>query len=160
MELKTKKKLPSVSWFMEASYNQWQSPMGAGRGFSYWLAHNWDSYRTQCSPLCTDGEPLEDPTQWVLLTLAPLVLTFRILYIFWVGLFLLPPSSTIITCFMSYDIFVGLYLDAYSFHTLALYNFRLIVMLPRLVIPLIVDLFLSIVFFLVVPSMLGRLKNK
>jgi hypothetical protein len=59
---------------------------------------------------------------------------------------------------MSYDIFVGL--DAYSFHTLALYNFRLIVMLPRLVIPLIVDLFLSIVFFLVVPSMLGRLKNK
>jgi hypothetical protein len=44
-------------------------------------------------------------------------------------------------------IFVELSLVIYSFHTLALYNFRHIVMLPGLVIPLTVLLFLTIVFF-------------
>jgi hypothetical protein len=47
---------------------------------------------------------------------------------------------------MSYNIYVGLYLDVYSFHALALYSFRLTMMLPRLVILLITILFLSICF--------------
>jgi hypothetical protein len=55
---------------------------------------------------------------------------------------------------MSYDIFVVLYFDVYSCHALALYNFRLIVMLLGLLIPLIADLFLPIVFMLVVPHYL------
>ncbi|WVZ89611.1 hypothetical protein U9M48_035990 [Paspalum notatum var. saurae] len=45
----------------------------------------------------------------------------------------------------------------------AVYRFKPTVMLPGLVIsliPLIVDIFLHIVFFLVVPSLLGRLRSR
>ncbi|WVZ75789.1 hypothetical protein U9M48_023820 [Paspalum notatum var. saurae] len=52
------------------------------------------------------------------------------------SLFLLPLSSTIVTFFVSYVIFVGLCHVVCSFHTLALYGFRLTVMLLGLVIPL------------------------
>jgi lipopolysaccharide export LptBFGC system permease protein LptF len=61
---------------------------------------------------------------------------------------------------MSFVIFVGLSLVACSFHALVLYSFRHIVMLFGLVIPLTVVLFLPIVFFLVVPSLLGRLRSR
>jgi hypothetical protein len=57
---------------------------------------------------------------------------------------------------MSYAIFVGLSLVACSFHALALYSSRHIVILPGLVIYLTVVLFLSIVFFLLVPVLLRR----
>jgi hypothetical protein len=50
---------------------------------------------------------------------------------------------------------MGLPLVTCSFHALALYSFRHIVMLLGLVIPLTVVLFLPIAFFLVVPSLLG-----
>ncbi|WVZ83718.1 LOW QUALITY PROTEIN: hypothetical protein U9M48_030838 [Paspalum notatum var. saurae] len=90
----------------------------------------------------TDGELLDDPTRYhhivVLFILVLLVLTFLIL------LFLLPLSSTIVTFFVSYVIFVVLCPIICSFHALALYSFRLTVMLLGLVIPLIVDLFLLI----------------
>jgi hypothetical protein len=43
-------------------------------------------------------------------------------------------------------------LVTYSFYALALYSSRHIMMLPELVIPLLVVLFLPIVFFLVVPT--------
>jgi hypothetical protein len=46
------------------------------------------------------------------------------------------------------------------FHVLALSSSRHIVMLPRLVIHLTVVLFLPIVFFLVVPLLLGRLRSR
>jgi hypothetical protein len=87
-------------------------------------------------------------------------LAFYILYIFRVSLFLLLLRSTIVTFFVSYVIFVGLALVACSFHVLALYSSTHIVMLPRLVIPLNVVLFLLIVFFLVVPLLLGRLRSR
>jgi hypothetical protein len=57
-------------------------------------------------------------------------------------------------------IFVGLFLFTCSFHDLALYNSKHIVMLLGPVIPLIVVLFLPIVFFFVVPLLLGRLRTK
>jgi hypothetical protein len=60
---------------------------------------------------------------------------------------------------MSCVIFVGLALIAYSFHVLALYSSRHIVMLPELVIPLTIILFLPIMFF-VVPSLLGSLRSR
>jgi hypothetical protein len=47
---------------------------------------------------------------------------------------------------------MGIFLITYSFHALALYSSRHIMMLPGLVIPLLIVLFLSIVFFLVVPT--------
>jgi hypothetical protein len=75
-------------------------------------------------------------------------------------LFLLPLRSTIVTFFVSSVIFVGLSLIACSFHALVLYISRLIVMLLELVIPLTVILFLPIVFFLVVLSLLGGLKSR
>jgi hypothetical protein len=95
----------------------------------------------------------------VLFTLVSLGLTFYTLYIFRVSLFLLPLRSTIVTFVVSRDIFVGLSLVAFSFHALALYSSRHIVMLLGLVIPLTVVMFLPIVFFLVVPSFLGRLRS-
>jgi hypothetical protein len=60
---------------------------------------------------------------------------------------------------MSYIIFMRLSLVVYSFHALALYISRHIMMLPRLVIPLTIVLFLPIIFFLVVPSLLGRVRS-
>ncbi|WVZ73920.1 hypothetical protein U9M48_022171 [Paspalum notatum var. saurae] len=90
----------------------------------------------------------------VLFILVLLVLTFSIL------LFLLLLSSTIVTFFVSYVIFMGLCHVICSFHALALYSFRLIVMLLGLMISLIVDLFLLIVFFLVILLLLGRLRNR
>jgi hypothetical protein len=46
------------------------------------------------------------------------------------------------------------------FHALALYSSRHIMMLPGLVIPLAVVLFLPIMFFLVVSSLLERLRSR
>jgi hypothetical protein len=63
-------------------------------------------------------------------------------------LFLLPLRSTIVTFFVYCVIFVGLALVACSFHVLALYRSRHIVMLLEIVITLTVVLFLAIVFFL------------
>jgi hypothetical protein len=57
-------------------------------------------------------------------------------------------------------IFMGLYLVACSFLALALYSSMHILMLLGLVIPMIVNLFLLIVFFLVVLSLLGRLRSR
>jgi hypothetical protein len=96
-------------------------------------------------------------------TLVSLDPIFHTLYIFRVSLFLLSLRSTIVIFFMFCVIFVGLSLIACSFYALALYSFRHIVMLPRLVIPLIAVLFLTVVLFLlivfslVVLSLLERL---
>jgi hypothetical protein len=54
---------------------------------------------------------------------------------------------------------MGLSLVTCSFHALALYSSRHIVMLLGLVISLAVVFFLPIVFFLVVLSLLRRLRN-
>jgi hypothetical protein len=72
---------------------------------------------------------------------------------------LLPLRSTIVIFFMFCAIFMGLSLDC-SFHALALYNSKNIVMLSGLVIHLTVILFLPIAFFLVIPSLLGRLRSR
>jgi hypothetical protein len=55
---------------------------------------------------------------------------------------------------------MGLSLVACCFHALVLYSSGYIVMLLELVIPLTVILFLPIVCFFVVPSLLGRLRNR
>jgi hypothetical protein len=89
-----------------------------------------------------------------------LVLIFPILHIFLVNLFWPPISSTIVTRFVSYVVFMGLSCVVYHFHAQVLYNSRPTVMLPRLVICLIVDLFLCIMFFLVALLLLGRLRSK
>jgi hypothetical protein len=54
---------------------------------------------------------------------------------------------------------MGPSLVACSFHTLSLYNSRHIVMLHVLVIPLIIVLFLPTMFFLMVHSLLERLRS-
>ncbi|WVZ97479.1 LOW QUALITY PROTEIN: hypothetical protein U9M48_043012 [Paspalum notatum var. saurae] len=67
--------------------------------------------------LCaTDGEPLDDPTHYRHISCISSL------------------SSTIVTFFVSYVILVGLCHIVCSFHALALYTFRLIVMLLGLVI--------------------------
>jgi hypothetical protein len=112
----------------------------------------------------TNGEPLEGPTHYhhIIESLVYLgVSRPDILYSVHIlsQMFLLPLRSTIVIFFVSCIIFVGLCLVTCSFHTLAFYNSSHIVMLPELVIPLIVILFLPIVFFLVVPSLLGKLRS-
>jgi hypothetical protein len=72
----------------------------------------------------------------------------------------IPSRYTIVTCFVSYNIFVEPYLDVCSFHILARCNCNLVLMLLGLVIFSIVGLFLNIVFFLVVLSLLGRLSSR
>ncbi|WVZ58786.1 LOW QUALITY PROTEIN: hypothetical protein U9M48_009016, partial [Paspalum notatum var. saurae] len=105
----------------------------------------------------TDGVPLDDPTRYrhigVLFILVSLVLIFPII------LFVLPLSSIIVIFSESYDIFMGLCHIICSFHTLALYSSRLIVMLLGLVILLIVDLLLLTMFFWVVLLLLAKLRS-
>jgi hypothetical protein len=71
-----------------------------------------------------------------------------------------PLSFTIITCFGFCIIFMELYLVVCSFHDATLYSSKRIVMLLGLLIPLVVVLFLPIVFFLVVPGSLIAWKTK
>jgi hypothetical protein len=70
------------------------------------------------------------------------------------ALFVSPRGRTLLLLYVDDMIITG------SFHALALYSFRHIVMLPGLVIPLTIVLFLPIVFFLVVPSLLRRLRSR
>jgi hypothetical protein len=65
-----------------------------------------------------------------------------------------PPLSSTITRFVFYIIFVGLSRVVYSFRGQVLHNSRSNVMLTGIVIPLVVDLFLHIVFFLMFPRCL------
>jgi hypothetical protein len=113
----------------------------------------------------TDGEPLVDPTRYhrivrslfyIGVTRSNISYSTHIL-----SQFVLPPiSSTIVTRFVSYVVFMGLSCVVYHFHAQVLYNSRPTVMLPRLVICLIVDLFLCIMFFLVALLLLGRLRSR
>jgi hypothetical protein len=104
----------------------------------------------------TNGEPLEDPTRYhhIVGRLVYLGVTRpKISYFVHIlSLFMFPLRSTIAIFFVSCIIYVGLSLITCSFHALALYNSRHIVMLLGLVIPLTIVLFPHIVFFLMVPS--------
>jgi hypothetical protein len=113
----------------------------------------------------TDGEHLEDPTRYrhVVGSLIYLGVTRPNIsyYVHILSQFVSTPTQIHYSHLLRVRvIFVGLALIACSFHVLALYSSRHIVMLPGLVIPLTVILFLPIVFFLVVPSLLGRLRSR
>jgi hypothetical protein len=115
--------------------------------------------------MATDGEPFEAPTRYhyIVESLVYLGVTRPdILYsVHILSQFVSAPTQIHYShFFVSCVIFVGLFLVACSFHALALYSSRHIVMLLGLVIPLTVALFLAIVFFLVVPSLLERLRSR
>jgi hypothetical protein len=113
----------------------------------------------------TNGEALEDPTRYrhivgslvyLDVTRPDISYSVHILSQFVSAPTQIHYSHLLCACV----IFMGLALIACSFHVLTLYSFRHIVMLPGLVIPLIVVLFLPIVFFLVVLSLLGRVRSR
>jgi hypothetical protein len=113
----------------------------------------------------TDGESLEDPTPYrhivgsliyLGVTRPDISYSVHILTQFVSAPTLIHYSHLL--CVLLY--LRGLSLIACSFHTLSLYSSRHIMMLPTLVIPLTIILFLSIMFFLVVPSLLGRLRSR
>jgi hypothetical protein len=115
--------------------------------------------------VATDVEPLEDPTRYhhIVVSLVYLGVTRPdISYsIHILSQFVSAPTQIHYSHLLRVPfIFVGLSLITCSFHALVLYSSRHIVMLLGLVIPLTVVLFLPIVFFLVVPSLLGRLRSK
>jgi hypothetical protein len=101
----------------------------------------------------TDGEPLEYPTRY-----CHIVTSFFFTrpdisyYIHILGQFVSTPTQ------IHYSHL--LLSPACSFHGLALYSFSHIVMLPGLMISLIVVLFLPTVFFLVVLSLLERIRSR
>jgi hypothetical protein len=77
-----------------------------------------------------------------------------------VSLFLLPLTSTIVIFFVSCGTYGGpLLVIIYSFHAL-FFTSKHTLMLLRLATLLTVTLFLPIVFFLVVISLLGRLRSR
>jgi hypothetical protein len=111
----------------------------------------------------TDGEPLEDPTRYrhIVGSLVYLGVTRPdISYsVHILSQFVSAPTQI----HYSHLLRVLRYLRALiacSFHAIALYSSRHIVMLLGLVIPLTVVLFLPTMFFLVIPSLLGRLRSR
>lgn len=110
----------------------------------------------------TDGEPLQDPTCYhhiigSFVTLVSLVLTFLMLFTFSVSLCI---SFPIVIIFVFFTICGEPSCIVFSFHALAHYTSRHILMQPRPVICLIVDLFLPIMFSLAPLSLPGRQRNK
>jgi hypothetical protein len=113
----------------------------------------------------TDGEPLEKHTRYhhIIGSLVYLGVTRPdVSYsIYILSQFVSAPTQIHYShLFVSCVIFMGLALVACSFHVLAFYSSRHIVILPWLVIPLTVILFLPIMFFLVVLSLLGTLRRR
>jgi hypothetical protein len=103
----------------------------------------------------TNGEPVENPTRYHHIVKSLVYLGVTRLYISYSA-----TRSTIVTFFISCVIFVGLSLVTCSLHALALYSSRHIVILPGLVISLTVVPFFPSVSFLVVPSLLERLRSR